>query len=64
MSTSESLESMTMLGYMEGGIKAANTIKIANQLALSREVTLDYPAGPNVIMRVLIRRRKRQKRES
>lgn len=34
MSTSESLESMTMLGYMEGGIKAADTIKIANQLAL------------------------------
>lgn len=46
MSTFESLETLHMLYY------TGKRIKVASQMILKKEMTLDYLLGPNVITRV------------
>lgn len=50
---------MNMLGYWQ--IKAADRIKVVNQITLRRGDYLDYLSGPNIIMRVLISRRRKKR---
>lgn len=59
MSMSQSPEPANMLLTWQGGIKVANGNKIADVLALNREIILDYSSGPNINTSVL-RRWKRE----
>lgn len=58
MSISQFLETVNMLVYMAKGIKVTDVIKVATKL------TLRYLGGPDVVTKVLISRRGRQKREN
>ena len=58
MSISQFLETVNMLVYMAKGIKVTDVIKVATKL------TLRYLGGPDVVTKVLISGRGRQKREN